>query len=984
MFNEKYVIENIRHTMMTVNEKVYTRICDLNLEVYRTKEPVSFEDRTCGEYFEASPGDKWGELFDCAWFHCTARVPESAKDKKLVYVIDINGEGLVFDGSGCPVRGITNVNSTFDRAMGNPGKRIVQFTERAEGGETVDFWMDAGCNDLSGNYKGNGTVKEAYIASCDDKARELFYNMIVLLTQAENTYAEDTAKYEILALLSKCHYIIRDYTESEYDECIRLTGERLKADGGENPSLSLLAFGHAHIDLGWLWPIRETKRKGARTFSTALELMSRYEDYRFGASQPQLYEWVKQDYPALYEKVKKQVAAGRWELLGAVWAEPDLNVISGESVVRQIMYGNKFWRDEFGKTVNYVWTPDTFGYSAALPQIFKKSGIDYFATIKISWNLINEFPYTNFRWRGIDGSEVLVHMPPEGNYLSEATPKSVFKIKRRLALNGQYGEALLPFGIGDGGGGPSPCHLEYLKREKNLPGLCPIKQGAAAEFFERFKDRADEFPVWDDELYLERHLGVYTSAARNKKYNRLMELKLRDAEILSCFAEKQSGYKYRAGDIERIWKEVLLYQFHDILPGSSIKRVYDESLERYAVLLDEAEEICREAARAAADAVSCEPENQTVLFNTLSFERNYNFKTDKGVIRVKLPPMGYAVADIKNAVPAAEKSCLENERLKAEIAADGSISQIYLKESGRKLLDKPSNILYIYEDYENAWNLQYDYRNQRPVRVELSESFYEHTQCENRLVQIYRYNASEIRLSLLLEDGSDCLEIRAEADWHEKNKMLRIAFAPAVKSGEVKSEIQFGSISRSSRHNTSEELAKIEICAHRWIALSEPGLNFALLNDCKYGYSVYGGELELNALRGTDYPGKDLDEGRHSFRYGIYADTSADLNETVRQGYMFNIEPAAVKTGRSGSGARSGSFLGIDEEVFIDGVKKAENGGGYIVRTYEAAGKHTKAAIEPGVLGESVRVCDLKEDIVSEYSGAQEYRPFDIISYEIR
>ena len=985
MFNEKYLIENIRHTMMSVKDRVYSKVCDLTLEAYRTKEPIPFENRKQGEYLKLIPGDKWGELFDCAWFHCTAKVPESAKGKKLVYVIDINGEGLIYDDGGCPMRGITNVNSTFDRAMGNPGKRIVQYKESADGGETVDFWMDAGCNDLSGNYKGNGTVKEAYVASCDDKARELFYNMIVLLTQAENTYAEDPYKYEILELLGKCHYIIRDYSEEEYDRCLELTGRRLALDGGENPAVSLLAFGHAHIDLAWLWPIRETKRKGARTFSTALELMKRYDDYHFGASQPQLYEWVKENYPALYEKVRDSVKSGRWELLGAVWAEPDANIISGESFVRQIMYGNKFWKNEFGKTVNFIWMPDTFGYSASLPQIMKKSGIDYFSTIKMSWNLINDFPYTNFRWRGIDGSEVLVHMPPEGNYLSEATAKSIFKVKRKLSQNGQYGEALLPFGIGDGGGGPSPCHLEYLKREKNLPGLCPVKQGTMAEFFDRFKKRADSFPVWEDELYLERHLGVYTSAARNKKFNRLLELKLRDAEILSSVAEKKAGYKYPSEKIEKIWKEVLLYQFHDILPGSSIKRVYDESLERYAVLLRETEEICNAAAACIAKDISCDADNETVLFNTLSFDRNYNLKTEKGLVKIKLPAMGYAVANLENAVPCKEKNILENSRMKVDVSSDGSISQIYLKENGRKLLEEPSNILYIYEDYENAWNLQYDYRNQRPERIPLSESYYEHTASENRLVQIYRYRDSEIRLSLCLDEGSDFLEIRADADWNEKNKMLRIAFTPDIKSDIVKSEIQFGHISRNSRHNTSEELAKIETVAHRWLALCEPGLNFALLNDCKYGYSVYNNEIELNALRGTDYPGKDLDRGKHTFRYGIYADTSADVSGIVKQGYIFNVEPTAVKTDSAGKPVRQESFINIsDGSVYIDGIKKSEKGDSYIIRTYESAGKHTNAVLSSELLGDKIAVCDLKEDFVSEYDSGQEYRPFDIISYEIR
>ena len=729
MFNEKFVLENIRYSINVLRSRIYTKVCDLQIEAYHSKEPLPFARRKNGERRELTAGEKWGDLFDCAWFHCTATLPDSVVGEKIVFVMDINGEGLVFDDDGCPLRGITNINSEFDRAMGNPGKRIVQFKESANGGEKVDFWMDAGCNDLFGNLRENGTLKEAYAAVCDDSARKLFYDMTVLYVQAENTLENDPIRYELTELLSRCHYLLKNYTADEIAECSALTGDRLALKGGDSPALSLTAFGHAHIDLAWLWPIRETKRKGARTFATALELMSRYDEYLFGATQPQLYDWVKQDYPLLYDKIKTAYQKGRWELLGAVWTEPDTNCISGESMIRQILYGNAFWKKEFGQTVDFIFMPDTFGYSAALPQILKKSGIHYFATIKMSWNQINDFPYTNFKWRGIDGSEVLVHMPPEGNYLSEGTAKSVLKIKKRLSQNGQFGEALLPFGIGDGGGGPSPSHLEYLRREENLPGLCPIKQGKMADFFTRLNTRADSLPVWDDEMYLERHLGVYTSAARNKKYNRLLELTLRDAEILSAFAMSAADGSYPAADFERIWKEVLLYQFHDILPGSSIQRVYDECLERYAALYEQAQALKMSAAEEIAKKADTSGfKNPVVVFNTLSFTREMVVETERGSAKVSLPQMGYKVIDTDELTYSVSRmESLENEYLKVEINADGSLKSVYQKELGKELLQGDSNILYLYDDIENAWNLQYDYQNQRPERAEFVSGRFEAT-----------------------------------------------------------------------------------------------------------------------------------------------------------------------------------------------------------------------------------------------------------------
>jgi len=983
LYNERYVLENLRNCINRVKNRVYTKIIDLDMEQYTSKEPLKFEERFSGEHKTAGIGEAWGGLFDCAWFHFTAKLPESAKGKKIVYVIDINGEGLIFDDDGCPLRGITNVNSMFDRAMGNPGKRIVQYKECADGNEQIDFWMDAACNDLTGNLQEGGRIKEAYIAECNDTARDLFYDMIVLFVQAENTAQDDPLRYEILNILSKCRNLLINFTNEEFNECLKITKARLALKGGENPAVWLTAFGHAHIDLAWLWPVRETKRKGARTFATALELMNRYPEYLFGSSSPQLYEWVKQDYPKLYEKVKKSIADGRWELLGAVWAEPDLNLISGESVVRQILYGNAFWKKEFGQTVNFVWTPDTFGYSAALPQIFRKAGIEYFSTIKMSWNLINDFPYTSFRWRGIDGSEVLVHMPPEGNYLSEGTAKSVKKVCRKLAANSQFGEALLPFGIGDGGGGPSPSHLEYLRREQNLPGLCPIKQGKMADFFTRLNERREELPVFSDEMYLERHLGVYTSAARNKLYNRLMEKTLRDAEFFASFASRLYGFEYPQNELEQIWKEVLLYQFHDILPGSSIQRVYDESLERYEQLYNQALAIRDNAVKVLAGDIKANGMKKGVaIFNTLSFERDYVIETENGTIHTVLPPMGYKVIDLEGNKSVSKMQGFENDYLRVEFSEDGSISSIFNKDLQEELLAGNSNILYIYDDLENAWNLQYDYRNQTPERVALAESEMKLTPCGAVMEQTYRYNKSEIKLQISLGDNDRVLKFKAFADWHEKHKMLRIAFNTGVDSDYVNCETQFGFVKRSTRRNNPQQMAQIEMAAHRWLSLGIPGLQFALLNDCKYGYSVEDNVIELNALRGTDYPAKNLDFGKHEFAYGIYSDDGTSLINTVRQAAIFNTQPVMVPV-ESGEGELQHSYIAVDaKNVIIDGVKKAENGDELVVRTYEAAGSRAKCNIIMPQK-QAVTRCDLCEKDEGAVEGSTDYRPFEIHSYKV-
>lgn len=980
MYNERFVLENLRDFIAKVKNRVYSKITDLDMEIYFSKEPLKYSERKKGEYRKISVGEKWGDLFDCAWFHCTAKLPFDVAGKKIVTVIDVNGEGLIYDKDGVPYRGITNINSTFDRSKGNPGKRIVPFCEIAEGGETVDFWMDAGCNDLTGNLKENGTVKEAYMATCNDVARDLYYDLQVLYMQVENTPKDDPLRYELIKVLSDCRNLVCDYTDKEFEECLKITKKRLSLSGGDNPAISLTAFGHAHIDLAWLWPLRETRRKGGRTFSTAIDLMKRYDEYLFGASSPQIYQWTQEDYPELYTKIKKMYDDGRWELLGATWIEPDLNLISGESVVRHLLYGNAFWEKEFGERVNYVWTPDTFGYSAALPQIFKKAGIKFFSTIKMSWNLINKFPYTNFKWRGIDGSEILVHMPPEGCYLSEATPKSVKNVKTVIAQKGQFGESLLPYGIGDGGGGPSPYHLEYLRREKNLPGLCPISQGKMKEFFERFEKRADDFPVWDGEMYLERHLGVYTSAARNKKYNRLMEKALHDAEMLYAIASWEGKCEYPQSEFENIWKEVLLYQFHDVLPGSSIQRVYDESLARYEILYNRIAELTNNVANILADDYS----GEKVIYNTLSFEHSYRVENEKGYAFVKVPAIGAASYSEKDLVfKKSEMTELENDILSVKFNDSGAITSIYNKKLDKELLNGESNVLYIYDDMENAWNLQYDYRNQKPKRL-LPESIEKTADnCGVTVKQTYRYSDSTIEVSIVLKPESSILEFDVHADWHALNKMLRIRFDSAVFSDKVYCETQFGTVSRSTKNNTLSEQAQIEIAAHKWVALARPDVTFALLNDSKHGYSVSDNVIEINALRGTNYPATDLDFGEHTFRYGIFADNSSDLMEVVKQGYIFNNKAIIADVSKQGE-YTSKSYIDVSaNDVIIDGIKKAENSNDIIVRTYEAAGMPSAATLGGKLSSSNITLCDLNEDDIKDAENKTNYGPYEIVSYKI-
>ncbi|RPJ39346.1 MAG: alpha-mannosidase, partial [Chloroflexi bacterium] len=553
-------------------------------------------------------GDSWGGLFDCAWFHFSGRIPESATGLPVVLILDVNGEMLVVDSLGNPLRGLTNGSSVYDYSLGTPGKRILPVTSRAEAGQIIDVWADAGCNDLFGNLQNNGTVKEAFIAVCNEEVRGLYYDYEVLLDFLKVLPPNSPRYHQVLTALNDATWRLAHGCTNVEAQAARARLAPVLARRGGDPMLNISAIGHAHMDLGWLWPIRETKRKGARTFATALENMERYPNYIFGASQPQLFQWMKEDYPELYERIKQKISEGRIEPQGAMWVEADTNLSGAEALVRQVLLGKRFFQKEFGAEINYLWLPDVFGYSAALPQILKKSGVDYFMTQKMSWNQVNIFPHHSFYWQGIDGSAVLAHMLPEETYNSPAGPRAVMKIEDNYKDKGVSEHALMLFGIGDGGGGPGEEHLERLERIQNLAGLSPVRQETAACFFEQWAKDAERsdgtarsfgtrgFPAWVGELYLERHSGTLTTEAKNKWYNRRMEQALRELEWTAIFA----GGEYPSARLEAIWREVLLYQFHDILPGSSIKRVYDESLARYREMFEEVEELtCRAEDRLA-------------------------------------------------------------------------------------------------------------------------------------------------------------------------------------------------------------------------------------------------------------------------------------------------------------------------------------------------------------------------------------------------
>ena len=955
-----------------IKEAVYTPVSKLAVTAYVTREPVPYAQRQNGTPLALTSGEKWGNLFDCAWFHFTGMVPAEAKGQSVVLLIDVNGEACIFDQTGCPLQGLTNVNSEFDFSLGKPGKRVVPLAAPASGGESVDIWADAGCNDLFGRLQESGTLKQAGIAICHPNLHALQYDFEVL-HELMQQLPEKSARHErIWAALTQAALVLQHLSDEEAAVARQILAPELAKQAGD-PSLHISAVGHAHIDLAWLWPLRETIRKGARTFSTALHFMDRYPDYVFGASQAQLYLWMKEHYPTLYEKVKQRIAEGRWEVQGGMWVEADTNVSGGEALVRQFLYGKRFFRQEFGVEVTNLWLPDVFGYSGALPQIMLKSGVDYFMTQKLSWSQVNQHPHHSFWWKGIDGTKVLTHMAPEGTYNSSAAPRAIARAEQEYLDKSVSEHCLVIFGIGDGGGGPGEEHLERLDREKNLAGLSPVIQEPAADFFAKLATESTNFHTWAGELYLERHQGTYTTQAHNKRFNRKLELALRELELSASRALWQTGQTYPADELLAIWREMLLYQFHDILPGSSITRVYDESRARYAALLAQAQALTATADQSLNAKVNTQAATKPLIIaNSLSWARQELVQWDGQWLDVTVPPVGYTTVDLATAkavytAPVATPNSLENEFLRVTLDADGSIRSIVDKVSDREVISagSPANKLTLYRDLGDAWDFQMHY-DEQPVEYFTLQSAQAQVDGPRASVrQIYTYGASILTQEIVLLARSHRLDFVTHVDWHETDKMLRTSFPVNVLATEATCEIQFGNIRRPARRNTSWDMAQFEICAHKWIDLSERAFGVALLNDCKYGHKVRDNVLDLDLLRSPKHPDPVADQGEHDFTYSLLPHAGDYVTgEVIQRAYELNVPLRLTATNaHPGELPAQASFVQVDQpNIIVEAVKKAEDHDDLIVRLYESTGATTHAAVQFGSPVSAVSLVNLLEE----------------------
>ena len=792
-------------------------------------------------------------------------------------------------------------------------------------------------------------------------------------------------------------------------------------------------IGHTHIDCAWLWDLYQTRHKAVRSFATMLKLMERYPEFRFMSSQPLLYKYVKEDQPELYARIKEAVRRGQWKPEGGMWVEADCNLSSGESLVRQFLHGQEFFEKEFGCRTRILWLPDVFGYSAALPQILRKSGVDYFMTSKLSWSEFNLSPYDTFRWKGIDGTEVLTHFTPS----RDATPDELhsdlahfttynamlapLQIKggwQRFQQKAVDNHFIVSYGYGDGGGGSTDWMIENARRMSvPLPGLPVVRQCMPDTFFEELEKRVwdkPDLPKWSGELYLEYHRGTYTAMARNKRFNRKMELALRDAEFLCSYAHQLTGFAYPAGELHDLWETVLTLQFHDILPGSSIKKVYDDALEMYTDAVEAVEAIRRQALQALADRLG----GDVAAFNTLSAERDdlicfeapdtvtglqdetgeiYPVQFEDGRARAfvrglpALSAKAFRFVEGGEREPSvhADRNGFETPFFSGTFDAAMRITSLIDRRCGRELC-KPGESLNRIVCYENlphnydAWdiNIYYDRRkwevtDVREVNV-VSEG-----PVSARLRVHYSFNLSEIRQDIVFYKDIPRIDFETTVDWKEQHYLLKAHFPVDIFYNEATYDIQYGNVRRATHKNTSWDVARFEVCAHKWADVSEAGFGFSLMNDCKYGYSVDENSIALTLLKSSTYPNPEADQEIHHFTYSIMPHPG-DWREadTPQAAYRLNIPVLTTKG--CGSASSLPAFARVDQKnVMIEAVKQQLDGEDTIIRLYECHGARTEVTMTLGEAPRSVKVVNLLEDEISDASWKDNKVTFTLKPYEI-
>ena len=877
-------------------------------------------------------------------------------------------------------------------------------------------------------------IRQADIGYLHTATDELYYLARAIFETVKLMDETSTDRYDLTGALDRAFNLVDWDTDCFYDTVTDALSS-LKNDLSrfeKHSPVTVNVVGHTHIDVAWLWRLKHTREKAMRSFSTVLKLMDEFEEYIFMQGQPQLYQYIKNDCPEIYEKMRDRIAEGRWEADGGMWLEADCNVSSGEALTRQFLQGIRFFEKEFGRKCEYLWLPDVFGYSWALPQILKGVGIDTFMTTKISWNQFNTIPHDLFKWRGIDGSEVMTYFittPADGHpiddrfstYNGMLSPRSVLGSWKKFKDKALSNETLISYGYGDGGGGVNRDMLKIRRAMQDLPGLHNVRPARAGDFFRRLHKKLDGtdryVPVWDGELYLEFHRGTYTSQAWNKMMNRRMEFALTECEWLSEISHHAGG-KYDHDTLNTCWQTILRNQFHDIIPGSSISEVYSDCRKEYA----EAANALKVLAVNALDSLTKSEENAWTLWHFGSFERkdlvfieetrDGGFIDDNGNIlsaqkcqngywlsvsvpalsmtTVRFVPGAMSKADNPFAIDM-QKRIIETPFYKISWNENGHFTRIYDTENRREVLPEGAcaNVLEVYEDkplkYDN-WDVDiFHLFKCEQVQICKEPVIIENGPLRAVIRFEYTYRHSSFVQDVIFYAGSRRIDFKTEAEWHENHRLLKAAFPVDIRSTRAAYDIQYGHVERPTHFNTSWDYARFEVVAHKWADLSENGYGVSILNDCKYGHSVHGNVMHITLLKSGKHPDPQADMGHHTFTYALLPHTgSVTAGDTIEESINLNLP---IRTLKNACVCEFSMFKTGSRDIVIDAVKKAEDGDALIIRFHECRGGHTRIELMPTFKAISFTPCNLLEEPVGESIVSDTLntalRPFEIQTWKI-
>ncbi|CAH3126967.1 unnamed protein product [Porites lobata] len=990
------------------------------------------------KFVETQVGCNFGPTWSTHWFKVIIHIPEEWKGEEVHFRWNSASEAMVWQ-DGKPRQGLTGADGHQQRtdyvlsANATPGRYTLYVEMAANGmfGAGKDGLINA--PDPSRKY----TLSMAEVAVFDTAYYQVLMDLTVIIDLAKNLSQENPRAFQALYTANDIVNACQDLSDRTSLQRAHEIADRFFKQANGDSQHQVHAVGNCHIDCAWLWPIAETIRKCGRSFATAVRLMEKYPDFKFVCSQAQQLEWVKLHYPSLFDEIKAFAAKGQFIPVGGTWVEMDGNIPSGESFIRQFLVGQKFFQQEFGQVCQEFWLPDTFGYSAQLPQIIRGVGMKYFLTMKLSWSLFNKFPYHTFFWEGIDGSRCLAHFPPADTYESRGDAADVIKTVRQLKDKGQVHASMLLYGHGDGGGGPSEDMLEMLKRMEDVDGCPRVKLSDPHEFFNSLESRdASKLCTWVGELYLELHQGTYTTQAQIKQGNRQSEFLLHDAELISSLGyvlgdKRQEDYP--SEEFLRIWKLMLLNQFHDILPGSCIKQAVDDALHSYKDILESTRRILESSCSKVVSQLHSGGNDQVtkpVLVNTLSWgrseivtipgelwehlteEEKFSIRKQTGedgkiLALVSVPSLSISpLIDVQSEFHPVSLSfdqlqdsvVMENALVRVELVRGGLVRSLIHKASGREAISPGycGNQFILFDDmplFWDAWDVMPYYLETRKLLLPTSsEEFKILEEGPLRVSVEFSLRISEhssLKQIVSLDATAPYVKFHTKVNWQENRKFLKVEFPFDVRSMNATYEIQFGHIQRPTHCNTAWDWAKYEVCGHKWADLSEHDWGVALMTDCKYGYSTYANVMYISLLRSPKAPDDQADMGSHEFSYAVFPHSGTFQSAGVIQhAYNFNqpviVQPCFVCTDFEGR-----SFFSVDNPaVILETVKKAESvPSALVVRLYEAYGGQARTNFSTNLPVKRLTRCNLLEtpDEDGEVKWSSDhcelsFRPFQIIT----